>query len=148
MTDVDDPTLHGKHSRPALLNLPSAHGTQPPVSADANCPAGHVFADNDPAGQENLASHCLHSVALSSAENVPAGQSEQVELSMALTFALKLPGGHGVGAPDPAGQKKPNGHTFIVDEFEPAGQKKPAEHGPLHVALIIAVTLPKKPARH
>ena len=90
----------------------------------------------------------MQAVALNSPENVPAGQSEHVELSMALTFTLNLPGGHGVGARAAAGQKKPGGQALIVDEFEPAGQKKPAEHGPPHVALIIAVTLPKKPARH
>ena len=55
----------------------------------------------------------------------------------------------GVGAPAPAGQKKPMGQMTAVAFGEPAGQKKPAVHAPSQVALVrTVVAAPKKPAAH
>ena len=39
-----------------------------------------------------------------------------------------MPAGHGVGALEPAAQKKPLGHTAAVVLVAPAGQKEPAAH--------------------
>ena len=38
------------------------------------------------------------------------------------------PGGHGVGAAEPARQKDPDVHAFVVPDAWPATQKKPAGH--------------------
>ena len=59
----------------------------------------------------------------------------------AFGVSLYVPLAHGVGAPEPAGQKAPAGHESCVPLVEPAGHKWPAAQAPSHVDAMRTVAL-------